>query len=71
MADNITKTMTFSEVLEKHPETAQIMLKHGLHCIGCHASAFENIEQGCLGHGMSEESVDNLVKEMNAAIKKK
>ena len=71
MAGNITKTMTFSEVLEKHPETAQIMLKHGLHCIGCHASAFENIEQGCLGHGMSEESVDNLVKEMNAAIKKK
>ncbi|MBU0629114.1 MAG: DUF1858 domain-containing protein [Nanoarchaeota archaeon] len=63
--------MAFSEVLEKYPETAKIMLKHGLHCIGCHVAAFESVEQGCLGHGMSSEAVDNMIKEMNSAIKQK
>ena len=69
MADKITKEMSFSEVLEKYPETAPIMLKHGLHCIGCHAAAFESIEQGCTAHGMKEEDIGKMIKEMNEAIK--
>ena len=65
----INRDMGFSEVLQKYPETARIMLKHGLHCIGCHASAFETIEQGCTAHGMKEEDIEKLLKEMNEAIK--
>ena len=71
MAEKITPDMSFSELLQKYPQTAAIMLKNGLHCIGCHASAFETIEQGCLGHGMSEENMKKMLKEMNAAIKNK
>ncbi len=67
--EKITKEMGFQEVLQKHPETAQVMMKHGLHCIGCHAAAFETIEQGCTAHGMKEEDIKNMVKEMNEAIK--
>jgi len=71
MAEEITKDMSFQDVLQKHPETAQIMLNNGLHCIGCHAAAFETIEQGCTAHGMKPEDIDKMVKEMNEAIKKK
>ena len=60
MAEEITKDMGFQEVLQKHPKTAQIMLKNGLHCIGCHAAAFETIEQGCTAHGMKEEDIDKI-----------
>lgn len=66
----ITKDMSFSEVLEEYPETVSIMLKHGLHCIGCHVAAFETIEQGCMAHGMSEEDVKKMIEEMNKAINK-
>jgi len=70
MFEKITKDMNFSEVLEKYPNTASIMMKHGLHCIGCHIAAFESIEQGCLGHGMKEEDMKKMLKEMNEAVKK-
>jgi len=67
----ITKDMSFSEVLQKYPQTDQVMMKHGLHCIGCHAAAFETIEQGCTAHGMKEEDITKMVKEMNEALEKK
>ncbi len=69
--DKITKGMGFQEVLEKYPKTAEIMMKRGLHCIGCHAAAFETIEQGCTAHGMKEEDIEKLLKEMNEAVEKK
>ncbi|MBW2975460.1 DUF1858 domain-containing protein [Candidatus Woesearchaeota archaeon] len=65
----ISKDMGFSEVLQKYPETAPIMMKHGLHCIGCHAAAFETIEQGCMAHGMKEEDMKKMIREMNEAVK--
>ena len=67
--DKIKRDMPFAEVLQKHPEAAQIMMKFGLHCIGCHAAAFETIEQGCTAHGMKEEDIKKMLKEMNEAIK--
>ena len=69
MADKITKEMGFAEVLEKHPQTAEIMMKHGLHCLGCAAAHFETIEQGCSAHGMEEEDIEKMLKEMNKAVK--
>ena len=67
--DKIKKDMSFSEVLEKYPEAAQIMMKHGLHCVGCHAASFETVEQGCTAHGMKEEDIKKMIEEMNEAIK--
>lgn len=69
--ESITKEMNFSEVLEKYPDTAMIMMKYGLHCIGCHVAAFETIEQGCMAHGMTEENLKKMLKEMNEMVKKK
>ena len=69
--DKIKKDMPFSEVLQKYPEAAPILMKSGLHCLGCHAAQFETIEQGCSAHGMKEEDIEKLVKEMNEAVEKK
>lgn len=70
MPEKITGSMSFGEVLEKYPQTASIMMKHGLHCIGCHIAAFETVEQGCMAHGMDEENLKKMLKEMNEAVKK-
>lgn len=45
MAD-ITKEMTFGELIQKHPNAAGILGAYGLHCIGCHVAVFETIEIG-------------------------
>lgn len=69
--EQITKNMTFQEALEKSPEAAGIMMKYGLHCIGCHIAPFETIEQGCLSHGIEEKDIDKMIKEINGSMKKK
>ncbi|NLI92834.1 MAG: DUF1858 domain-containing protein [Peptococcaceae bacterium] len=58
----ITKDMSITEIVEKHPAAIEILLKHGMHCFGCMAARFENIEQGALAHGID---VDQLMKELN------
>jgi hybrid cluster-associated redox disulfide protein len=61
----VTKNMTFAELLEKKPESMNDLFEAGLHCIGCHMSAYETIEQGCLAHGISRKKIDELIKKLN------
>ncbi|MBW2969600.1 DUF1858 domain-containing protein, partial [Candidatus Woesearchaeota archaeon] len=61
----ITKESIIGDVLKKYPKSAEVMFKHGLHCIGCHVSAYESIENGCKVHGMADKEIDALVKEIN------
>ena len=68
----INKDMIIGEILSLHPEKAsllaEIMMDFGIHCVGCGAASFETLEQGVLGHGFSEEQLDNLVDSLNKAI---
>ena len=48
------------------PETAQILLSIGMHCLGCPASRGETIEEACMVHGAD---ADALVEAVNAAVK--
>ena len=65
----VTKQMTFAQLLTKKPETMNILFENGLHCIGCHMSAYETIEQGCLAHGMLDKEIDELVEKLNKPLK--
>jgi len=67
--NKITKDMTIGDVVKTYPHLAEILLSHGVHCVGCGARYFETLEMGFKGHGMSDEQVDTVVQELNAAIK--
>jgi len=73
----ITANMTIAQILEKNSKyatkLAEVMFRYGLHCVGCPAGQFENLKEGCLGHGMSDEEFKILLKELNkiVAAKKK
>ncbi len=69
MAELITKDMTIGEVVEKYPDAAEVLTNFGLHCIGCHVSPFETIEQGSMGHGMDEATIAEMIKEANKVAK--
>jgi len=64
----ITKEMTISETASKYPETIQILMKYGMHCIGCPMAMSETLEQGLSAHGMD---VDNIINQLNKIVKKK
>ena len=61
----ITKDVKIEEVVTQYPETMMVFMKHGLHCVGCHVSAFESIEDGANSHGIN---VDALVADLNKVI---
>jgi hybrid cluster-associated redox disulfide protein len=66
--EKITKNMSIGEAVAKYPETAEIFMKHGMHCLGCAIAHFENIEQGAQAHGIN---VKKLIEDLNKAVKKK
>jgi hybrid cluster-associated redox disulfide protein len=66
----ITKGMLLGDVVTEYPETAQVMIKHGLHCIGCRVAFTETVEQGAAVHGMGKKELEKMLKEMNDAISK-
>ena len=59
----IEKTTKISELLEKAPEKAEILLEAGMHCLGCPASQAETIEEACEVHGID---VDELLAKINS-----
>jgi len=61
----VTKKMGILEVVQKYPESVEVFINSGMGCLGCAASHFENIEQGCLAHGIDP---DELVKNINIVI---
>ena len=63
----ISKEMRIGEIVQSHPETIRVFFEHGLMCVGCAAAGFESLERGALAHGID---VDQLVKDLNAALEK-
>ncbi len=65
----INKEMKIGEVVEKYPEVVEVLLSYGVHCVGCHVSQYESIEEGLKGHGMTSEKVDEVVEKLNEYVK--
>ena len=61
----ITKNSIIGDVLDKHPETAELFFSIGLHGLGCPASRGETIEEACMVHGAD---VDALIDSLNEAV---
>ncbi|MDQ7096179.1 DUF1858 domain-containing protein [Desulfosporosinus sp. PR] len=61
----LTKEMTVGQVLRSYPQTIQVFLELGMHCLGCPSSMTESIEGAALTHG---RNVDDLVAQLNQAI---
>jgi hybrid cluster-associated redox disulfide protein len=64
----ITKENTIEDVVTKYPESVMVFMKHGLHCVGCHVSAFESIEEGAMAHGID---VNALLGDLNKLAESK
>ncbi len=62
---SINKNMTFGDLLKKFPKAGPILANYGLHCIGCHISVFETLEQGMKAHGMDDAELDRVIGELN------
>ena len=62
---HIDKKMTIADIIENHPQTIEILMQFGFHCIGCQMSSFETLEEGAQKHGIE---VDELLDVLNGVI---
>jgi len=63
MSQNVTKDMTFAQVMRMHPDVVKVFSRFNLGCIGCMGAQAETLEQGCAAHGLN---VDEVVDAINA-----
>lgn len=61
----LDKKMAISDIVDNYPETFEVFISHGMHCIGCMAADFESVEEGALVHGID---VDELMRDLNESI---
>ena len=65
----VTKDMLMSEIVERYPELIEVLTyDYGLHCVSCFAAEMETLGQGALGHGMSDEEVDQMLETLNGVV---
>ncbi len=62
----INKEMQIGELLMLNPDIAPILMRAGMHCLGCPASQMESLEDAAAVHGLD---VDILVDQINDFLK--
>ncbi|MFH1295447.1 MAG: DUF1858 domain-containing protein [bacterium] len=66
--EQVTKDSNLGELLTTHPETAEVLLEWGLHCVGCGAMHYDTLETGAKIHGLSDKDLTELIDRLNEVI---
>ena len=61
----INKNMTIGELLMVNDNIAPILMRAGMHCLGCPSSQMESLEEACMVHGID---CDVLVSQINEIL---
>ena len=61
----ISKDMLIGELLQKSDLIAPILMRAGMHCLGCPSSQGESLEEACMVHGID---CDTLVSQSNEVL---
>ena len=58
----VSKDMLIGQLLQVDANIAPILMRAGMHCLGCPASQMESLEEAAMVHGLD---VDVLVNQIN------
>ena len=61
----IDKSMLIGELIQMDELVAPMLIRAGMHCLGCPASQGESLEEACMVHGID---CDKLVAGMNEVL---
>ena len=61
----IDKSMLIGELIQMDELVAPMLMRAGMHCLGCPASQGESLEEACMDHGID---CDELVAGMNEVL---
>lgn len=61
----INKDMLIGELIRMDEIIAPVLMRAGMHCLGCPASQMETLQEACMVHGLD---CDALVKDLNSIL---
>lgn len=61
----ISKDMLIGELIQMHELIAPMLMRAGMHCLGCPSAQGESLEEACMVHGID---VDVLVAGINEVL---
>lgn len=59
----VNRKTLIGEIVNQYPETAEVLLGIGMHCLGCPASQAESLEDACAVHAVDPESVIKAIND--------
>jgi len=63
MTNKITADMLIGDILRQKPEAGNILMRFGMHCLGCSIASGESLAQAAEAHGIE---IDKLIEALNA-----
>ncbi len=61
----VSKDMLIGQLLQIDPNIAPILMRAGMHCLGCPSSQMESLEEAAMVHGID---ADLLIAKINALL---
>lgn len=59
--NEITEDTLIGEIMQMNENAGEILMKHGMHCLGCPASQMESLKEACQVHGLD---IQLILKEL-------
>lgn len=51
----VTKDMLIGQLVRLNPQIAPILMRAGMHCLGCPSAQMESLEEAAMVHGLDAE----------------
>ncbi len=66
----VSKDTIFGEILEEYPGSEAVLVKYlgAAYCLTCPGKMFDTIGNGAMIHGLSDEAMQGMVKELQAVV---
>jgi len=67
---NVSLETIFGELLEEYPKTEQVLIKYlgQAYCLTCPGKMFDNIGNGAMIHGLSNDVADKMVEDLQKVV---
>ena len=64
----VQKDMTIGQLLAVNPNIAPILMRMGMHCLGCPSAQSESLEEAAMVHGMDADMIEKQINDFLASI---
>ena len=59
----VTKDMLIGQLITLDPNIAPILMRAGMHCLGCPSSQMETIEEAAMVHGLDAQVLEDQIND--------